>query len=226
MTEHSLDRPMLTALRSRHSSHAEGGPLAFRYRYEISPFAAAVDDSAEALSALARLLAPGNTMVLGRVGNQPVPPGVVVEHATTAKQMIAENPMPPGKDMPFLELQGSDGPEMHELASMTKPGPYNPQAYLFGGYIGIRHEGRLVAMAGQRLQVPGYTEVSAVCTHPDFRGRGFGSFLMCTVAARIKARGEKPFLHVYANNTNAIRLYETLGFACRAEISVTVLRSA
>lgn len=223
---HILDYPMLAALRSRHSVHAVGGPKAYRYVSEISPFAAAVDDSDQALAALADLVEPGSTMVLGRVGKQPVPPGTTVEHATTAVQMVAPVPAPPAHDFPFLELSADDGPEMFALATMTKPGPYNPRAYMFGGYIGMRHEGRLVAMAGQRLQAPGFTEVSAVCTHPDFRGRGFGSFLMCTVAARIAARDETPFLHVYADNVNAIRLYETLGFERRTEISVTMLRRA
>jgi predicted GNAT family acetyltransferase len=223
---HVLDRPMFSALKTCHAMHAEGGPLALRYRSAISPFAATVDDSPDALAALGQLVEPGSAVVVGRVGAQAVPVGTFAEHVTTALQMVADTPAPPARDIPFLELSARDGPEMYELASMTKPGPYNPQAYLFGGYIGIRHHNRLVAMAGQRMQVPGLTEVSAVCNHPDFRGKGYGSFLMSTVAARIRARGETPFLHVYSNNTNAIRLYETLGYARRAEISVTVLRRA
>lgn len=223
---HVLDRPMFSALKTCHAMHAEGGPLALRYRSAISPFAATADDSPEALAALGELVEPGNAVVVGRVGTQAVPVGTFAEHVTTALQMVADTLVPPGKNIPFLELSARDGPEMYELASMTKPGPYNPQAYLFGGYIGIRHRSRLVAMAGQRMQVPGFTEVSAVCTHPDFRGKGYGSFLMSTVAARISARGETPFLHVYSSNTNAIRLYETLGYAHRAEISVTVIRRA
>ena len=115
---------------------------------------------------------------------------------------------------------------MVELAALTKPGPFLIRTHELGGYIGIRDQGRLVAMAGERFKLPGFTEVSAVCTHPDYRGRGYAAALTLAVATRIAARGETPFLHTFASNINAIRLYEKLGFVLRTPMSVTVLRRA
>jgi predicted GNAT family acetyltransferase len=165
-------------------------------------------------------------IILAKRGQNPVPAGTVAEHVSTAVQMVAPSVSPPEDVFPFVELTEADGPEMLALATLTKPGPYARRTHEFGGYIGIRHEGRLVAMAGHRLQAPGYNEVSALCTHPDYRGRGYGGFLLRVVSQRIVDRGETPFLHAYASNVNAIRLYETLGFVHRSNLTVTVLRHA
>ena len=189
MTAHILDQPILAALTTRHGVHAEGGPLAMRYHPDISPLAAVSDDSEESLAALAALIVPGDMVIVARVGENPVPAGTVAEHVSTAAQMVAATVSPPEHLFPFQEISDADGPEMLALATLTKPGPYARRTHEFGGYIGIRQEGRLVAMAGQRLQAPGYTEVSAVCTHPDFRGRGYGSFLLQVVAAAHTDRG-------------------------------------
>lgn len=226
MTTHVLDRAIFHALTTRHSSIATGGARARRYHPEISPFAGTDDDSDESLAALADLVPPDGTIVTARVGNQPVPPGIVAADIFPGVQMVADALREPENGIAFHELGDDDAPEMVALATLTRPGPFLARTNRFGGYIGIRHEGKLVAMAGQRLQVPGFTEVSAVCTHPDFRGRGYGSLLLLTVAARIKARGETPFLHTFASNAGAIRLYEHLGFTHRSDISVTVLRRA
>jgi predicted GNAT family acetyltransferase len=103
-------------------------------------------------------------------------------------------------------------PEILDLVERTKPGPFAKRTIEMGRYLGIRREGRLIAMAGERLRPPGWTEVSAVCTDPDFRGQGLAARLTLAVAAGILERGELPFLHAAATNTNAIRLYEGLGF--------------
>ena len=226
LVEHVLDRPILSALRSRHSAFAEGGTHAFRYPAEVSPFAAAIDGSDEALAALSGLLVPGRSAILLGVNESPLPPNAVAEHVVGAVQMLAVSVTPPEEDFPFLELSDADAAEMLALATLTKPGPFMSRTHDFGGYIGIRVEGRLVAMAGHRLKVPGFIEVSAVCTHPDFRGKGYASFLMRVAAARIQAGGDTPFLHTYAANTGAIKLYETLGFVHRADMRVMVVRRA
>jgi ribosomal protein S18 acetylase RimI-like enzyme len=220
---HPLDRPIRSALTTRHAALAVGGPRACRYRADISPFAAMSDDSAESGSALAGLMDPEMSAFLVGVGGRPVPEGTVERHRTTALQMLGTAIKPASKTFPVLELTDADAPEMLALATLTKPGVYASNSHRFGGYIGIRDNGRLVAMAGQRLQAPGFTEVSAVCTHPDHRGRGYGSFLLLTVAERIRERGETPFLHAYVDNVNAIRLYEMLGFTVRAEVVVQEL---
>jgi predicted GNAT family acetyltransferase len=124
----------------------------------------------------------------------------------------------------IVELGLPDSPEMIELTSLTKPGPFGPRTHELGTYLGIRREGKLVAMAGERLKVPGYTEVSAVCTHPDHTGKGYARILMTEIMERIRDRGETPFLHSRADNTRAINLYKLLGFRERKFGHFAVLR--
>jgi predicted GNAT family acetyltransferase len=123
-------------------------------------------------------------------------------------------------------MTDADAAEMLALATLTKPGPFFARTHQLGRFIGVRDNGVLVAMAGERLKTPGYTEVSAVCTHPDHRGRGYAAALMRQVMGGIVARGETPFLHSYAANTGAIRLYESLGFRFSRELVMTVLTAA
>lgn len=142
-------------------------------------------------------------------------------------QMVCEN----GKTAPstnpsaqIVQLGDSDSPEMLELTTLTKPGPFGPRTHELGYYVGIRDRGKLVAMAGERLKVPGYTEVSAVCTHPDHLGKGYAASLMSEVMRCIRERGETPFLHVRADNARAIAIYERLGFRIKWEGHFAVLR--
>lgn len=225
-TDHILDRPILNALRTRHAGLAEGGHLALRYRTDVSPFATVVEDSGEALNSLASLIPPNGMVIVVQREKQEPPPGMVVAHVSQAVQMIAASVAAPVDGLSFTALGDDDAAEMLGLANLTKPGPYVSRTHDFGGYIGIRVDGRLAAMAGHRLKVPGFTEVSAVCTHPDFRGKGYASLLMRVVAARITADGDTPFLHTYTTNTEAIRLYERLGFVHRTNLWVSVLRHA
>ena len=124
-----------------------------------------------------------------------------------------------GRDVPaddeIIRLGPADVPEVLDLVERTRPGPFGPRTMELGTYLGIRRAGALVAMAGERLRPPGFTEVSAVCTDEAWRGHGFGSRLTLAVVAGIRARGEVPFLHAVATNAGAIRLYEQLGFEYR-----------
>ena len=124
----------------------------------------------------------------------------------------------------IVELGANDSPEMLELTALTKPGPFGPRTHELGYYVGIRDAGKLVAMAGERMKVPGYTEVSAVCTHPDHLGKGYAAALMTEIMRSIRAHGEKPFLHVRSDNARAIAIYERLGFYKRWEGHYAVLR--
>jgi predicted GNAT family acetyltransferase len=125
-----------------------------------------------------------------------------------------------------LELTDADASEMLALARLTEPGPFLARTHEMGSFVGIRVAGRLAAMAGERFRFPGYTEVSGVCTHPDFRGRGFARLLSASVAGRIESRGERPFLHAWKDNAAAISLYQSLGFELRAEVNVAVFERA
>jgi len=143
-------------------------------------------------------------------------------------QMVCENgtaPWAPKAQGPqMVELKDNDSFAMLELTAVTKPGPFGPRTHELGYYVGIRDEGNLVAMAGERLKVPGYTEVSAVCTHPDHLGKGYAGRLMSEIMQGIRERGEKPFLHVRADNARAIALYQRLGFQTRWSGHFAVVR--
>ena len=127
-------------------------------------------------------------------------------------------------DPQVIELSVADSAEMIELTTLTKPGPFSTRTHELGTYLGIRHAGKLVAMAGERLKVPGFTEVSAVCTYPKHTGHGYARILMSEVMRRIRGRGETPFLHVREDNVRAIALYGRLGFAVRVVAHLAVLR--
>jgi predicted GNAT family acetyltransferase len=127
-------------------------------------------------------------------------------------------------DEEIVRLGPADAAEALDLVGRTRPGPFGPRTIELGGYLGIRREGALVAMAGERLRLDGYTEISAVCTDEDWRGHGFASRLTLAVAAGIRERGETPFLHTIATNTTAIRVYERLGFEFRRTTMFKIAR--
>ncbi len=222
---HPLDRPIWTALAGRQQGFASGTATALRYRDDINILAASADNSPESLTALAALVPVGSAIATIESVAQPVPPGLAVAKQAMLVQMVAETPAAPDP-FAYLDLTDADAPEMLALATLTAPGPFVANTHRLGAFIGVRIDGRLAAMAGERMRVPGMTEVSAVCTHPDFRGRGLAGALMRIVMARIVARGETPFLHSYATNATAIALYEKLGFRIRREVIATFLERA
>jgi predicted GNAT family acetyltransferase len=127
------------------------------------------------------------------------------------------------EDQRIEKLGEADAAAMLELASLTKPGPFTMRAQALGDFWGIKENGRLIAMAGERLKLDGLTELSGVATHPDFQGKGLGRLMTLYVAGKIFAKGEQPFLHTYATNAVAIRLYESLGFKLRTRMNVAVI---
>lgn len=124
-----------------------------------------------------------------------------------------------------VELGAQDVSEMLDLVARTQPGPFWPRTHELGTYLGVRDNGMLVAMAGERLRPPGWTEISAVCTAPEARGRGYAAGLVSALVARIAARGERPFLHVAEANTGAIALYQRLGFEMRKPVTFRGFRT-
>ena len=219
-----LDRPIWHALNGRLARFGMGEGLARRFRAEVSPFIACGDDSEAALAAVARLLGPRDAALFLQRGPVPLPPGCVRIEGGGGVQMVAEgfapSPPPPG----IVALDEADAPAMLALATLTEPGPFRARTHELSQFWGVKDEGgRLLAMAGERLKLPGMSEVSGVCTDPDARGRGYGELLSLHVASEIARRGETPFLHAYANKANAIRLYERLGFRLRCEVEALVV---
>jgi predicted GNAT family acetyltransferase len=221
---HPLDRPVWTALTTRHSSLAQGGPLAKRYPAAIVPFAASADDSAESKQALEDLVGPGDSILMAQADAIALPPGLMPVLTAMGVQMIADIRLKPISDARVQRLSEADAAEMLALATLTKPGPFTLQAMSLGAFWGIKIDGRLAAMAGERMKQPGLTELSGVCSHPDFRGGGLGKLLSLHVADQIFARGEIPYLHAYATNETAIRLYESIGFKLRSSVHVAAVQ--
>ena len=221
---HPLDRPIFASLSTRQAPLAKGDAKAMRFDPDYAMFAATADDSDEAMATLAALVAAHGDTALVEADPVRVPPGATVASQALCHQMIASALTPAGEpDFEIVPLGEDDARQMFELATLTRPGPYFARTHRLGDFVGVKDDGRLIAMAGERMKPDGFTEVSGVCTHPDARGRGYAGALMRVVVTRILARGETPFLHAYAANTGAIGLYETLGFALRRELTMTVL---
>ncbi|WP_309711408.1 GNAT family N-acetyltransferase [Pseudolysinimonas sp.] len=220
MTEHVLDRPVWHSLIGVHTHLARRHGTAAAFDPAVSPFAGTGTDGDAAWADLRAVLGAGGTAFLP--GSPfPVPDDVRVPFRVRVLQMVAAD-WRPESDPDAIELGPDDADEMHDLASRTKPGPFGLRTRELGRFVGYRVDGKLVAMAGERFHPPGYTEVSAVCTDPEFRGRGYAERAMRTVGASIVARGEIPFLHVATDNP-AISIYERLGFVTRLEYEVAAV---
>jgi ribosomal protein S18 acetylase RimI-like enzyme len=219
-----LDHPIWTALTTRQQALAEGGALARRYPPAIAPFAAIGDMSAESFASLGALMSRSDIAVLFTPDPVNPPDDFKILLAESGEQMLgtpAESPLP---GVEPITLGAADVPAMLELTELTKPGPFSARAHELGTFLGIRIDGRLVAMAGERMKPADYTEITAVCVHPDYRGRGYAQFLLGAVARQIVARGEIPFLHVFSHNSSAIALYRRQGMEIRRRLQVTVLQ--
>ncbi len=220
MTAHPLDRTIWNALTGPQKAFAEGSAPALRFRPDIIPFAAAADGGAGSLAALAALPRPREVMVLVEIMPPATPPGLVAVRTGAVTQMILARPAAAVDDARIEKLTEADAAEMLALAQLTEPGPFTLKAQALASFHGIRIDGRLAAMAGERMKVAGHSELSGVCVHPDFRGRGLARLLSIFVTRQILARGETPFLHAWENNTPAIRLYESIGYVQRATFNL------
>jgi ribosomal protein S18 acetylase RimI-like enzyme len=219
-----LESPVWSSLLGPHALLAEKKGQATRYAPGVCPFGAlAPDHDLRAWDDLATLVGPGSVATLA--GRPAVPAaGWEIVGRIAGVQMI-DLGVEGCSDEEAVVLRDAHVPEMLDLVRRTRPGPFLPRTIQMGTYIGIRRGDVLVAMAGERLHPPGWCEISAVCTDAGYRGEGLASRLVRAVVANIRARQETPFLHVTRSNTGAIRLYQTLGFAIRRELSFDQLRA-
>ena len=219
-----LDRPAWSALTGPQAALAQGSPQAWRIDPAYGPFAAAAPGQDSALAALLRD-AEDEIWLIEDDGI--AAPGTVVRKVAHLVQMIAGGPVDAAASDDIVALGEADVPAMTALALANRPGPWGPSTWRYGPFYGVRHEGRLIAMAGERLRpAPGIVEVSGVCTDPAFRGQGLAGRLIRHVMAGHRARGLASFLHSYADNAGAIALYRSLGFDVRRERVVTILGKA
>jgi ribosomal protein S18 acetylase RimI-like enzyme len=212
-----LDNPAWAALTGPQASLAERHGRGARFLTDVSMFAGLADPAdPRAWHDLAALLGPGDAVLIAAPVVTP-PPGWSRTGGASGVQLLGSG-VPGRPDPEAVVLTDADVPEILDLVERTNPGPFRKRTTELGTYLGIRRGGALVAMAGERMRLPGYTEISAVCTDPAFRGAGLASRLTRAVAAGIRARGDVPFLHAAAANTGAIRLYEHLGFVLRTRL--------
>jgi ribosomal protein S18 acetylase RimI-like enzyme len=223
---HALDNPIWESLTTLRSNFAEGSESARRFPPDMTSMAGFPEPSKEAFESLAEVMADGKTSALFLPEALEPPAGWQIVALTPLLQMTLGSlrSISPASDV--SELTAADAPEMLALARLTQPGPFGIRTVEMGNYIGVRRDGKIVAMAGERLRVEGHAEISAVCTHPDYLGRGFAAGLIGTLVERIRSRGENSFLHVRGNNDRAIELYKRLGFETRVELQALVLRRA
>jgi ribosomal protein S18 acetylase RimI-like enzyme len=206
-----------------HAHFAERRGNVLRYPVDVSPFVALpLEPDAADWNDIAALAGPGALVPLAGVAVPP-PDGWEVVMRLAGVQLVDDG-IAAAPDDEAVRLEEKDVPEMLDLVERTKPGPFLPRTIELGVYLGIRRDGALVAMAGERLHPPGWTEISAICTDEAFRGQGLATRLVHAVAAGIRERGETPFLHASADNTNAIRLYESLGFRLRRSATFLAAR--
>jgi ribosomal protein S18 acetylase RimI-like enzyme len=227
---HPLDNPIWNALTSTQARFAKVGESARRFPNDVTTLGGFPEPTQECYDSLATILDDDNATALFYDSSPELPAGWTVLGGAPLFQMIYGNGKAAGFSPSrgaapdFIELTESDAPEMVALAQLTKPGPFGLRTRELGTYLGIREKGRLIAMAGERLRVPGFTEISAVCTHPEHLGHGYATALMGELAQRIQARGEVPFLHVREDNTRAIALYEHIGYEKRVLAHFAIVR--
>ncbi len=218
-----LDSPAWSALTGAHARFAEGDDFAKRYPEDVSPFVGVVSwDEPRIWDSLLDLFGPGADLSLSHFAGE-LPDGWRETSRGDGVQLVATDRV---TGQPFegaVELGADDATEMLALVERNKPGPFLPRTYQLGRYVGVRREGRLVAMAGERLHADGFTEISAVSVDEDYRRQGLASALTLDVAHGIRERGDAPFLHASGANSGAIAAYEKLGFRLRRK--VTFLRA-
>ncbi len=222
MNKSLLDNVIWNALTTNHQHLAIKGEKVVRYQPDVFMGVGLQGNEPGEFGELRDLVSIDETIaVIGAIPQKI--DGWEVTHSEPVLQMICEELKPIG-GIDTISLTVDDVPEMLDLVSLTHPGPFLSRTIEMGEYIGLRQDNQLAAMAGERMHLPGFCEISAVCTRPEYRGRGYGGALTTMIAERILARKETPFLHVFPPNKAARELYKRLGFRLRKECQLTMLK--
>jgi GNAT superfamily N-acetyltransferase len=225
MPKHPLSNPVWNSLVGPHAHLAAGVGKVRRYRPDVAMFIAVEDPTDPDMPELFDLIGDGAVGFVTE-GQVELPSGVEVIRQADVLQMICDEWKPVPVSLNMIPLTEADEPAMVELVDLTKPGPFASKTRLMGSFRGLFDEGRLIAMSGERWQTDAFTEVSAVCTHPDYRGRGYAKQFVSQGGNEIISTGKTPFLHSYADNATAIATYEKLGFRPARMMTFTVIRRA
>lgn len=220
---HPLDAVVWNALASKQRRFALGDARARRFPADVAPFAAMADTAPASIESLRGLIVSQGPVALVTPHKVPLPDDFRLLRHATLLQMVWQGELDTATASGHVRLTEADVAEMVALTTATQPGPFAPRTFELGDYLGVRIAGKLAAMAGERMRLDGYTEISAVCVDDAFRGQGHAAALMKALIAAMRARAETPFLHVLTSNHGAIALYRRLGFTQRREMHLTVL---
>jgi len=217
VSAHTLDNPIWHALKTQHAPLAITAEGAAKYQTEIAPFAAVADASSRNSTQLISLVEDGESVFLVGVAPKP-PPGWSLVQKPAVSQMVCRSPPPEIAGPPVTVMSATHRDDMLALTALVFPGFFRPRTLEMGSYLGIHDGGRLAAMAGERMRLDGYQEISAVCTHPDYVNRGYAQRLVSLLCRFAFGREFTPFLRVYHDNSRAIGVYRRLGFSERASL--------
>ena len=217
MNDAELDNPFWASLRSRHRALARRIGDAARYPTEFAPFLGVASADAGVAGAIESLIGQGEALyLLGVVPN--TPDGWVLESHGLLAQMVCTTPIPVIDGPEIIELSEAHREDVLALTALVYPHYFRPRTMELGRYFGIYQDSQLAAIIGERLGMDAYQEISAVCTHPDFNGRGYARRLVALLSNDNLERGRTPFLHVSHQNQRAKLLYEQIGYRHRRDI--------
>lgn len=225
MDASELDNPFWSSLRTRHRGIALRADDAARYPADFAPFLGVADADADAARALETLITPGESLYLLGIAPE-APEGWRLESFTPLAQMVCEQPLDVSDGPEMIELSQTHRADVLALTALVYPHYFRARTMEMGRYFGIYQDGRLAAMAGERLGTDGFQEISAICTHPDFNGCGYARRLTAMLTNDNLQRGRIPFLHVSRENPRALRLYERIGYRHRRDIGFWSIRRA
>jgi len=213
LPDYLFANPVWSALHSQHRHFAVAKGNACRYPAEVVPFASIAQSNPAAMQQLHALLTPEESVWFAADHYAEIPELIRHETLPCLQMTLPQTIVPPDSSIATVPLSCANANEMVALTTLAFPGFFRPRTCEMGSYFGVRSlSGELIAMGGERLKLDGFSEISAVCTHPSFRGQGFAARLMWEVVRKHRREGVRSFLHVSAANQNAIKLYVYLGF--------------